>query len=211
MLCPMAIVGFGSPKSDLVTDTVTRRGEAALSPPSELASWQIRRCRRSVSLPAEPRAVLGARHAVNFACVLWSATHLYDTAASCVTELVANAVQHAAWPQDPSLRIVWLTVSVAGPYLLVEVSDPDSRMPFVGVHMDWDRFDWAATVADDGQGESGFGLSMVVELIREASGEFGAVLTTAGKTVFFALPLSNWLPTGANGTENVPAHWKAEA
>ena len=210
MLCPMATVGFGRPKSDLVTDTVTCRGEAALSPPSELAPWQIRRCRRSMALPAEPRAALGARHAVKFACALWSATNLYDTAASCVTELVTNAVQHTAWPQDPSLRVVWLTVSVAGPYLLVEVSDPDSRMPIAGAHVDWDRFDWTATIADDGRGESGFGLSMVVELVREAHGEFGAVLTATGKTVFFALPLSTWLPTDANGAENVPAHWKAE-
>jgi len=205
----MAIVGFDRPENDLASEASASSWDGAFPLPQS-RSRQVRRCRRRVGLPAEPQAAVGARHAVNFACALWSAAELYETAASCVTELVTNAVQHAAWPQDPSDRLVWLTLSLAGPYFLVEVADPDPQLPFMGARVDWDRFDWSATVADDGRGESGFGLAMVVNLVREARGEFGVVLTATDKTVFFALPLGNWLPENATGAVNMPARRTAE-
>ena len=207
----MAIVGFDVLTENLGARELAKSCDVALFPPPLLGPWQVRRRRRRVCLPVEARAAVGARHAIKFVCVLWSATRLYDVAAACVTELVANAVKHAAWPQDPLHRVVWLTLSVAGPYLLVEVSDPDPVLPALGRQMDWDRFDWDHTTADDGLGESGFGLRMVVERVREAGGEFGMVLGGVGKTVFFALPIDGRTPlVDTNGAPDQSAQWQAE-
>jgi sensor histidine kinase regulating citrate/malate metabolism len=136
---------------------------------------------------------------VRFVCVLWSVPHLYETAASNVTELVTNAFEHVQWPDDPVLRIIRLTISVAGPYLTVEVSDPDPRLPVIGGPVDWDSFDWLETDAGDGRGERGFGLYTVAMRVKEAGGEFGVVLTAHGKTVFFALPLNDRVPLASLG------------
>lgn len=143
-----------------------------------------------IALPVEPGASNLARDAMRSVCAAWSVPHLYESAAACVTELVTNAVQHARWPEDPKLRVVWLVTSVAGPYLVAEVSDPDQRLPVIGEPVDWDRFDWSATEAGDGLGESGFGLSSVVERVHEVGGEFGVIIAELGKTVFFALPIA---------------------
>ena len=128
---------------------------------------------------------------MRFVCVLWSLPHLYETAASSVTELVTNAFEHVRWPDEPALRAIRLTISVAGPYLTVEVSDPDPRLPVIGGPVDWDDFDWLTTEPGDGRGESGFGLYTVATRVKEAGGEFGLVLNEGGKTVFFALPVGD--------------------
>src|SRR5258708_5190521 len=129
------------------------------------------------------------------ACVLWSVPHLSDTAAACVTELVSNVVKHAQWPDEPDERVLWLITSLTGPYLVVEVCDPDRTLPVVGGLVDWDGFDWSSD-AEGSAGESGFGLFTVVERVRECGGEFGMVLSEVGKTIFFALPLSSFRPRG---------------
>ena len=201
----MAIVGFDDPANEFASEALGRSRDTAVLLSPRVRSSRARRHRRRVGLPAEPRAVAAARHAVNFACVLWSATELRETAACCVSELVTNAVLHAAWPQDSSERVVWLTLSVAGPFFLVEVADPDPRLPVVGSGADWDGFNWSATASGDQHGEHGFGLPLVIEMVRETRCEFGAVLTGAGKTVFFALPLDTWLPPS-----NVAARQTAE-
>ena len=149
---------------------------------------------RCVGLPVVVRAVVLALHEVRLACAVWAVPHLYECAAACVSELVANAVQHAVWPVDADGRSVWLAVSLAGPFLLVEVSDPDRRLPVLGGPVDWDRFEWSASDADDGLGESGFGLFTVVARVGEIGGEFGVVINDVGKTVFVALPLSGRAP-----------------
>ncbi len=120
-----------------------------------------------MALAVEPRAAVSARHAVRLACALWAVPHLYDTAAACVTELVSNAVKHARWPSDPHARVLWLVTSLTGPYLLVEVCDPDRTLPVIGGPVDWDLVNWRAG-ADGGTGESGMGLFTVTERVRES-------------------------------------------
>jgi hypothetical protein len=187
----MAIIGLANAANIPVTaapektrEQTSRAATGATSLPSQLR-------RRRVGLPVEAQAAVTARHLVQLMCVLFSASEVYDDAAACVTELVSNAVKHARWPDDPARRTVWLTVTMTGPYLMVEVSDPDPVLPVVATAVDWDRFDWSGAV-DDGCGESGFGLFTVVERVRETGGYFTAVPTATGKTVLFALPLGNW-------------------
>jgi len=158
-----------------------------------IAPWQARLHRRHVRLGVEPRAATSARHAVRLVCVLWSVPHLYDTAAACVTELVSNAVRHARWPEDSETRAIDLVLSLTGPYLLVEVRDPDSSLPVVGTRVDWSSVDWNAGECN-GIGQSGLGLLTVTERVRECGGQFGAVIGEQGKCVFFALPVAGFPP-----------------
>lgn len=169
----------------IATGGVPRRAPRDRSP--HVAPWHLRRVRRCVGLEVESRAAVSARHSVRLACALWTVPHLYDTAAACVTELVSNAVKHARWPSDPDARVLWLVMSLAGPYLLVEVCDPDRALPVIAGPVDWDSVNWRAG-ADGGTGESGMGLFTVTERIRESGGQFGVAISDHGKTVFFALP-----------------------
>ena len=148
------------------------------------------RSERVAVLPLDLRAASAARAVVRSVCVAWDVPHLVDVAGACVLELVANAVKHARWPADRRKRTLWLRVSVAGPLLVVEVPDPDRRLPLVGCGIDWGAFgDRGSDV--DALPVSGLGLFTVVERLRAVGGVFGAVpLADGGKSVCFAVPVT---------------------
>ncbi|MGH3627733.1 MAG: ATP-binding protein [Sciscionella sp.] len=145
------------------------------------------------------RAASAARAVVRSVCVAWDVPHLVDVAGACVSELAANAVKHARWPADRRERTLWLRVWVAEPFMVVEVHDPDRRLPVVGCGIDWGAFE------DQGSGVdalpvSGLGLFTVVERLRAVGGMFGAVpLVEGGKSVFFAVPVTA-LACGGGGS-----------
>jgi anti-sigma regulatory factor (Ser/Thr protein kinase) len=131
-------------------------------------------------LPGDERAAGIARAVVGAQCHRWEVGSLSETACLCVSELATNAVVHVDWRPRPVLgRVVWLVVEVAGPFLVVEVRDPDGRLPMAGAWFD---------VADPA--ESGRGLLIVRTLVEEVGGFSGsAPLPGGGKSVFFALPV----------------------
>jgi anti-anti-sigma regulatory factor/anti-sigma regulatory factor (Ser/Thr protein kinase) len=59
--------------------------------------------RMELALTAEPDATSAARDLVDRACAQWKVTHLADAAALIITELVANAVEHAGTPMQVSV------------------------------------------------------------------------------------------------------------
>jgi hypothetical protein len=75
-----------------------------------------------VSLPFEPASAHTGREVVCEACRDWDVTPHLGDAELVVSELVTNAVRHAA----PPLR---LTVSLRGAYLHVAVRDASARLP----------------------------------------------------------------------------------
>ncbi|MFF8030201.1 MULTISPECIES: ATP-binding protein [unclassified Streptomyces] len=113
---------------------------------------------------ADPGAVRAARSAVRDQLRLWDLDSVGDLAALLVSELVTNALRHAAGPIGVRL------VRPSGPgVLLVEVSDPLPDLPR----------ERTARPED----ESGRGL----QLLASASRRWGARPGGAGKTVWFEL------------------------
>lgn len=76
-----------------------------------------------VSLTAEPRVVARVRRAMRLHLSLWGLSDLEDVAQICVSELVANVINHVG-PGTP----VTLGVSTDGAHLRIELSDPDARV-----------------------------------------------------------------------------------
>ncbi len=112
-----------------------------------------------------------------------------ELAVACVSELAANAAQHVDWGRVRwGQRVIWLSVELFGPLLVVEVRDPDGTLPRVGKAIDWASFDQAA--ADVSLlPESGMGLRTVVDRVEQVGGAFGSVrLPGGGKSVFFVVP-----------------------
>jgi anti-sigma regulatory factor (Ser/Thr protein kinase) len=138
-------------------------------------------------LPGDARAASIARVVVGGTCRRWGLGSLAETACLCVSELATNAAMHTDWRPRPVLgQVAMLMVEIVGPFLLVEVRDPDERLPVVGSGFD--------TVEDS---ESGRGLLIVCTLVELAGGYYGAVvLPGGGKSVFFALP------TGVDGVRD---------
>lgn len=145
--------------------------------------------RRVAVLPTDGRAAGAARAVVRSVCARWDVAGVAELAVGCVSELAANAARHVAWGRVPfGERVVWLLVEVWGPLLVVEVRDPSGVLPIVGEGIDLSGF-------GDGPGdvgllpESGMGLRLVVDLVEQVEGVFGAVeLPGGGKSVFFAVP-----------------------
>lgn len=75
-----------------------------------------------VPFTAEPRMVARLRRAMRLHLSLWGLSELEDVAQICVSELVANVINHVGL-ETP----VALTVSTDGAYLRIELSDPDTR------------------------------------------------------------------------------------
>ncbi|MEV4872599.1 ATP-binding protein [Streptomyces syringium] len=70
---------------------------------------------------AEPERVAPLRRAVRLNLTLWGLTALIDAAQLCLTELVTNVITHVG-VKTPT----WVTVSMKGTHLRIEVRDPDS-------------------------------------------------------------------------------------
>jgi anti-sigma regulatory factor (Ser/Thr protein kinase) len=146
--------------------------------------WR-RRCHAMV-LPAVAESVCAARRLIRYRTTLWACPHLYDVAAFCVSELVTNAVRHACWPEGAS-REITVTASIweLGPRMVVTVVDRDERLPVLAAPS---FEDWS------GAPQCGFGLPAVVELVREAGGDFGfaPLIDQPGKVVYIALPIRDY-------------------
>jgi serine/threonine-protein kinase RsbW len=120
---------------------------------------------RQVTLPAaEPAAGL-ARQATREAVAAWQLGELADAAVLLVSELVTNAVQHAApGPSGTVLRLEY-----GGSWLRIEVHDASPHVPEPRIP------DWLD--------ESGFGLMLVDAL----AAKWGVQQTTQGKAVWAEL------------------------
>jgi hypothetical protein len=91
---------------------------------------------RAVDVDSRRQAPGIARRAVGAALADWGlfdlpcpdsedTTSLYDTAATCTSELVTNSVVHVKWKRiRPELRVIRLSVLLVHARLLVEVGDP---------------------------------------------------------------------------------------
>lgn len=75
-----------------------------------------------VPFTAEPRVVARVRRAMRLHLSLWGLSDLEDVAQVCVSELVANVINHVG-PGTP----VTLVVSTDGAHLRIELNDPDAR------------------------------------------------------------------------------------
>jgi serine/threonine-protein kinase RsbW len=118
-----------------------------------------------VELPAAESAARLARQATRVAVAVWRLGDLTDTAVLLVSELVTNAIQHAAPGASGSV----LRLEYGGSWLRIEVHDasphgPKPRTP-----------DWLD--------ESGFGLMLVDAL----AAKWGVAQTTQGKAVWAEL------------------------
>ncbi|WP_406437470.1 ATP-binding protein [Streptomyces sp. NBC_01613] len=128
-----------------------------------------------LELAAQSEAVPWARRHTHDVLSAWSVPSGYiDATALAVSELVTNAVKHAASPDDdPSPTPARLTLRHRETHLIVEVADPDIRPP-VGNDV---------SAATD---ESGRGL-FIVETISK---EWGYYLPpTGGKVVWCVMAL----------------------
>lgn len=142
--------------------------------------------RRVVEVRPDAVAVGGVRRALWSACACWGVAELGECVAGCASELVTNAVVHAAWPAGGDRRLC-VVISRNARALVVEVCDPDPRWPAPRAAVDWDAVDWGGGGA---VGESGLGLRLVRERVAELGGQFGCVSGQWGKVVFFVLPLT---------------------
>jgi serine/threonine-protein kinase RsbW len=120
---------------------------------------------RQVTLPAaEPAAGL-ARQATRAAVAAWQLGELADAAVLLVSELVTNAIQHAA----PRTSATLLRLEYDGSWLRIEVHDASPQVPEPRTP------DWLD--------ESGFGLMLVDAL----ASKWGVQQTTQGKAVWAEL------------------------
>jgi anti-sigma regulatory factor (Ser/Thr protein kinase) len=93
----------------------------------------------------------------------WRLAHLQDSAALVVSELVANALQHAA-ADPPGLRL-----EAGDDWLRIEVHDADPR---------WPRIRAADDLAEAGRG---------LVLVEAIASKWGVRETTTGKAVWAEL------------------------
>ena len=117
--------------------------------PDQVVSWD---------LPGDPAAVADARNAAVRQLADWGLDHLAFTTELIVSELVTNAIRHAAMPG--SLRLI------RDRSLIVEVSDASSTSP---------RLRHARTTDEGGRG-----LLIVAQLSRR----WGTRYTSAGKVIW---------------------------
>jgi two-component sensor histidine kinase len=118
----------------------------------------------AVALSAGPAAPAEARRRVREAIEAWGVAADPDVAALLTSELVTNAVRHAAPP-------VKLFVTCSRSQLGVYVHDGSA--------------DWAAPLGAPVDAEDGRGLLLVASLARN----WGCYRTSAGKAVYFTLAL----------------------
>lgn len=133
-----------------------------LTGPGELGdpgwAWEMK-------LPAAGHAPGLARQATREVLLSWRVSHLEETAVLFVSELVTNAVRHAA--SQGSMLV--LRLEAAGTSLRIEVHDADSRWPRLGTPAGLD--------------ESGYGFVIVDAL----ASKWGVSETSTGKAVWAEL------------------------
>lgn len=118
-----------------------------------------------VPFTAEPRMAARLRRAMRLHLSLWGLSDLEDVAQICVSELVANVINHVG-PGTP----VTLAVSTDGAHLRIELSDPDARaLPTL--------------VAPMSDAESGRGL-MIVDAVAD---RWGVISRADSKVVWCEL------------------------
>ena len=121
--------------------------------------------RLQARLVPRPTSVRMARDLVAQACRTWQLPHLRNDAALIVSELVSNAVDHAATD-------LVVTVFRRAGRLHMAVRDGDSRYPHMGVAADGWR---PASVAARGRG---------LGLVHAIAAAWGAIPTHGGKVVW---------------------------
>jgi hypothetical protein len=151
-----------------------------------LPSWERRAWRGVFSLPVRSDAAWLAGQAALAVCQRWGLAQLGEAMAAGAGELVAAAVRAAmrrtARSQE-SAAYVEMTLSLALECVVVEVCDPDPRLPQTGTGADPDLLAVQARVARLG-------------------GEFGCVAGAVGKSVFFALPVHTPVRSGSGTRES---------
>ena len=113
-----------------------------------------------MTLPAESHSVRLARHAAHVVLAAWQLAYVEETAVLIVSELVTNAVRHAAGTDT-----IELDLHATRTWLRIEIQDSDRR--------------WPRPRVPDGFEESGFGFVLVDAL----ASKWGVRETAAGKAV----------------------------
>ncbi|MFB9447299.1 ATP-binding protein [Dactylosporangium vinaceum] len=121
--------------------------------------------RLELALAARPASTSAARELVDRACAQWRLPELADRAALIVTELVANAIEHAGTP-------MLVSVALRDRHLHLAVHD-ESRLPL----------ERSGDAGDDEDEEPGRGL-LIVEGMASA---WGCLHTAGGKVVWATL------------------------
>jgi anti-sigma regulatory factor (Ser/Thr protein kinase) len=101
------------------------------------ASLAPQTCRLELELGAVPMPARLGRALTAELCRRCGLAELVPTAELVVSELVTNAVEHAAGGRGP--KPVTLTVSVTPRGVSIEVADPDPHGPAVRVAGPWDE------------------------------------------------------------------------
>ncbi|TDD28996.1 hypothetical protein E1286_46670 [Nonomuraea terrae] len=117
------------------------------------------------TLPPWPVSVTWARHLVRGQLLVWGWSQACDVAELLASELVTNAVRHAA-------GLVLLTLWVVDGVLRCEVGDGSQQLPV------------RHAAAEDDEGWRG------LALVEELSAAWGTSATRWGKVVWFEMPLS---------------------
>lgn len=116
-----------SPDETTATTVSARGGWARGAYDAALAAGGQLTDRLRLPLPPEPASAVAARDAVTEACSRWGLTRLLRPARLVVSELVANAVEHAGTPIDVVISRLGTDGRVAGLHLAVYDRDP--RLP----------------------------------------------------------------------------------
>jgi anti-sigma regulatory factor (Ser/Thr protein kinase) len=122
-----------------------------------------------VTLPATRPAVAQARQATRAAVAAWRLGYLADSAVLLVSELVTNALRHAAPDVAGDVPGTVLRLEYADGWLRIEVHDTSPHAPRPRIP------DWLD--------ESGFGLMLVDAL----AAKWGVLQTAQGKAVWAEL------------------------
>jgi hypothetical protein len=164
-------------------------------------------CRHALrELPPEPKSASVARAFLRECFTDWDLMELYDDAALALTELVSNAVMHAATP-------LVVAISCEGGMVEIAVHDGNPSMPAIRPHRTdiegdirqalaaeaaaaepMDERDPRVYVGDAGSLAGGRGLLLVDAL----SAQWGVSPLSDGKAVWVRTPVPEGWPHGAD-------------